>query len=188
MVKVVSDFEILKGMTKYIQNPVLKYFVNNFLEDLVPPYFQEVPASSSGKYHPAYCLGDGGLVRHTIATVKLAMHICNLDQTKKDLMNLPGGLTSSIDRIIAACILHDTFKQGNGITRHSVKDHEIIAANEIRKADPRAEAVAALVESHMGQWGVVKPTSVEQRIVHLADYLASRKDINIDTDFPTEFR
>ena len=38
------------------------YCVNN-----LPAYFFTVPASSSGKYHPSYALGDGGLVRHTKA-------------------------------------------------------------------------------------------------------------------------
>lgn len=33
------------------------YCVNN-----LPDYFFTVPASSSGKYHPSYALGDGGLV------------------------------------------------------------------------------------------------------------------------------
>ncbi len=44
-----------------------KYCVNN-----LPEYFFTVPASSSGKYHPSYALGDGGLVRHTKAAVTIA--------------------------------------------------------------------------------------------------------------------
>ena len=39
--------------------------------EMMPDYFYEIPASSSGKYHPAFSLGDGGLVRH----VKVAMRI-----------------------------------------------------------------------------------------------------------------
>ena len=34
--------------------------------------FFHAPASSTGKYHPDYALGDGGLYRHTRAAVKIA--------------------------------------------------------------------------------------------------------------------
>ena len=39
----------------------------------LPDYFFEIPASSTGKYHPSYALGTGGLVRHT----KAAVLFCN---------------------------------------------------------------------------------------------------------------
>ena len=34
-----------------------------FLINKLPDYFFEIPASSTGKYHPEFTLGDGGLVR-----------------------------------------------------------------------------------------------------------------------------
>ena len=37
--------------------------------EMIPDYFYEIPASSTGKYHPDFSLGEGGLVRH----VKVAM-------------------------------------------------------------------------------------------------------------------
>lgn len=40
--------------------------------DNAPDYFFEMPASSTGKYHPEYTLGEGGLVRHTKAAVAIA--------------------------------------------------------------------------------------------------------------------
>ena len=49
----------------------LKVFATWCLNQL-PDYFYEVAASSTGKYHPSYALGDGGLVRHTIAAVRIA--------------------------------------------------------------------------------------------------------------------
>ena len=39
--------------------------------DLLPDYFYTMPASTSGKYHPHFSLGDGGLVRH----IKVACRI-----------------------------------------------------------------------------------------------------------------
>ena len=41
--------------------------------DMLPDYFYEIPASSTGKYHPSFSLGKGGLVRH----VKVATRIAN---------------------------------------------------------------------------------------------------------------
>ena len=38
----------------------LEIIVNN-----LPDYFFLVPASSTGKYHPSFSLGDGGLLRHS---------------------------------------------------------------------------------------------------------------------------
>ena len=43
----------------------------------LPDYFFEVPASSTGKYHPKYALGEGGLVRHTKAAVRIAYELLN---------------------------------------------------------------------------------------------------------------
>ena len=41
----------------------------------VPDYFWTVAASSSGKYHPACDLGDGGLVRHSIMVCHVALDL-----------------------------------------------------------------------------------------------------------------
>ena len=53
--------------------------------------------------------------------------------------------------------------------------------------DDDLEDIARLIETHMGQWNtdkrediiLPKPKSELGKIVHLADYLASRKDIDI---------
>ena len=69
-------------------------------------------------------------------------------------------------------------------------------ANVIRSFDGKylnhdeIEFVASCIESHMGQWNVdrrsgevlEKPTSNYQHFVHLADYLASRKDFTMAFD------
>lgn len=55
----------------YIRNE--KYRDNiKILVNLLPDYFFEVAASSTGKYHPSFSLGEGGLVRHTKVAVKIA--------------------------------------------------------------------------------------------------------------------
>ena len=37
----------------------------------IPEYWYHVGASSTGKYHPEYSLGEGGLMRHTVALVRI---------------------------------------------------------------------------------------------------------------------
>ena len=41
----------------------------------IPDYFFHIAASSTGKYHPQYALGDGGLIRHTKAAVRMAIEL-----------------------------------------------------------------------------------------------------------------
>ena len=60
----------------------LKYINNDsyrndamYLLDALPDYFYEIPAASTGKYHPQYAQGDGGLVRHTKAAVRMAYEL-----------------------------------------------------------------------------------------------------------------
>ena len=47
-----------------IQDENLRAFATELIAN-ADDYFFTVPASSSGKYHPPFDLGDGGLVRHT---------------------------------------------------------------------------------------------------------------------------
>ena len=66
-----------------------------------------------------------------------------------------------------------------------------MAANNIRKMtglpNDEIELIATTIESHMGQWNVDRrsktvlptPENKYQKLVHLADYLASRKDIEV---------
>lgn len=167
----------------YIKDNDLTLFVEYFLNNVVPDYFYRVAASSTGKYHPAYTLGEGGLVRHTKAAVRLAESLLSLEQYKL----LPH------DEIIAALILHDTFKHGIADDGNTVFTHPNIAADQVVKSAPRhlysqAEKIANLIRSHMGQWTtnkysveiLNKPISDAEKFVHLCDYLASRKSITVE--------
>ena len=51
------------------ENEDIKQFCKVLVDNL-PLYWWEVPASSTGKYHPSYALGDGGLMRHSISVVR----------------------------------------------------------------------------------------------------------------------
>lgn len=150
------------------------------LLDGAPEYFWHVAASSSGKYHPAYALGEGGLVRHVKAAVKFANHLFVISNfTDKEQ-----------DYIISALLLHDILKHGkDGDEGHTVFEHPILAADYIREnaTGEYADVVSSLVSTHMGQWTTSKYSSVVlqapvtelQKFVHECDYLASRKDIEV---------
>ena len=66
--------EVFEYELSFIKNLQIKEFTIKALE-ILPDYFFEVAASSSGKYHPSYALGKGGLVRHTKAAVRIAIEL-----------------------------------------------------------------------------------------------------------------
>jgi 23S rRNA maturation-related 3'-5' exoribonuclease YhaM len=154
----------------------------------VPKYFEEVPASSTGKYHPAYALGKGGLYRHVQAALKIAVELFPIYEFPP----------LSKDIILAALMLHDCWKQGDldtypdsKLTKvHTVHEHPMIAGKKIRASslpETISQMIALAVESHMGQWrtnqysAVVLPAPETeiQKFVHLCDYLASRRSLEV---------
>ena len=161
-----------------IYNKELRVLAKDLINGL-PDYFFEIPASSSGKYHPAYTLGEGGLIRHTKAAIKIAVSLLSLEQNKE--------LKQYSDHIIIALLVHDGFKQGIEQQNRTVNDHPWLAANYVRNFDYKNKndlsIIAALIESHMGEWhyGVLpKPQTEVQKFVHMCDYLASRKFLEVN--------
>ena len=61
----------------YIKDENIKEFAKRIIED-ADEYFFTVPASSSGKYHPDFARGEGGLVRHTKAVVFFTAEFCHI--------------------------------------------------------------------------------------------------------------
>lgn len=179
--------EIFAKELNYIKTDKIRDLVRIGLENL-PDYFYTMPASTTGKYHPSYALGTGGLVRHTKAAALFCYYICGLEQTQKDFNQMER------DCMIAGIILHDGHKEGNKGSSYTVFEHPQICADWIRNDnifadfDPKYRGlIASVIESHMGQWNtstrsklvLSKPTTPYQKIVHLCDYLASRKDIEV---------
>lgn len=143
--------------------------------------FYKAGASSTGKYHPDYAAGEGGLYRHTIAAVKIAKSLFTIhDFDEKDR-----------SYIIAALILHDSCKHGKDWeNKYSKHEHPDLAKELILEHATDSEfktIVGDMVERHMGQWTtckwsktvLVEPCTDAEKFVHLCDYLASRKFIDI---------
>lgn len=157
----------------------------------LPEYFWTAPASSSGKYHPSYALGDGGLFRHTLAACKIAIDLFPI----YDFSNIEQ------DRILVALLLHDGFKQGRDASGgHTMFEHPMLMhdylvdkyvyGHPVNEFTHNIYMVADMIGRHMGQWiksdysSVVlqQPLSSAEKFVHLCDYLASRKDIEVKLD------
>ena len=206
-----------------IQHEDIRLLVRAVL-DAAPACFWSMPAATTGKYHPAISLGEGGLVRHTRAVVRIACHLLDMQGI------YPEERQYSI--ALAACILHDCCKKWDAekytAFAHPRRAAELIAtqANILWPADmaalppachgvasersetqsratagellehperayaataPAVRCIMAAVESHMGRWNfntrtgeeLPRPLTPMQRLVHTADFLASRKDITL---------
>lgn len=172
---------------KYIKSKELRKDLR-YLVNLLPEYFFEIPASSTGKYHPTYAQGEGGLLRHTKAAVRIAWElmqdegICKFSSQEQDL-------------IIMALVLHDGLKAGNPKEQYTRFDHPLLISNLIMKEQENLSLktddiriLCSMIESHMGPWNInpktkkevlPKPKNAMQRFVHMCDYLASRKVIEL---------
>lgn len=157
---------------------------------LVPDYFFEVPAASSGKFHSVLECGFGGLVYHTRSVAKIANYLVNLQQYKTKLNEVEK------DCVICAALLHDCLKHDwENKTGFSVHQHPALAADFV-KTDNRLDGIVDdeiraiigdAVASHSGEWTTSKrskvvlpsPQNLAQELVHLSDYIASRSDIHI---------
>ena len=173
-----------------IVNDDIREFAKVLVEGL-PSYIWEVGASSTGKYHPAYSLGQGGLMRHQIAVVRFLNYFFELEQYNTQFTS------REMDLMRVAGLIHDGRKSGEQAdyqkSKYTKFDHPIQMANVIRSYDGKylnhdeLEFIAHCIESHMGQWNTDRKSSVVlekpkdgyQFFVHLADYLASRKDLTM---------
>ena len=124
-------------------------------------------ASSTGKYHPKFANTDFGLSKHTKAVVRFVRVICaafpELDE----------------DTMIIAAIAHDMFKYATDDDKYTSKYHAKDAGMALHQAGLKDEA--RLVYAHMGNFDkdAAKPEEFDEKCLHLADFLASQKFIDI---------
>ena len=171
----------------YIKDPNIKESAK-ILAKLLPDYFWHVEASSTGKYHPTFSLGEGGLVRHSKAVVRIAYELLNLEMMKEKYTE------EERDLLIFACMFHDGLKLGNPEEKYTRFDHPILMANfikdnksKLKLNDHQIDIITSSIETHMGEWVndyngnkiLSKPRTKYQRFVHMCDYLASRKFLDI---------
>lgn len=188
----INRLQVFQTELNYIHNQTIRRFAETAIQ-LLPDYFFEVSSSSTGKYHPAYALGVGGLVRHTKAACKFAdellrleMYAAHYSQDERDLM-------------IVALLLHDGWKHGPEAQagKYTVAEHPTVCAGWIKNTDALTSILPAeqidflcgCVASHMGEFCtdyrtkkqiLPKPKTAAQKFVHQCDLLASRRWLIVD--------
>lgn len=177
----------------YINDNSIKNFTTQVLLKL-PDYFWIVGASSTGKYHPKFSLGESGLIRHTKVAVTIAMDLLQLE-----MMNSYSDLEKDI--VISSLLLHDGLKHGFDGGKYTVAEHPLLIAEFVADSEfnnmisnPTLQLIIGCLRSHMGEWTqdyktkreiLPKPKGKLQNFVHLCDYLSSRKyfeDFNFDVN------
>ena len=158
------------------------------LVSLLPDYFFKVAASSTGKYHPEFTLNEAGLVRHSKAAFRIGYELLN-NNTIGNVFN-----DEEKDLMLCGILVHDGLKHGLVESKYTVFEHPILMADFIRENkdkltwnDNQINFIASIIETHMGEWTVdykgnevlKKPSNKYQKFVHMCDFLASRKFLDI---------
>ena len=174
----------------YIKDKSYRKALLNII-NMLPEYFFHEAASSTGKYHPDYALGEGGLLRHSKAAMRIGYELLEnpsigdkYTSREKDLM-------------LMSLLVHDGLKRGIEGEKHTRFDHPIIMANfivdnykEIGLSEEDAKFMGDVIKTHMGPWTtdyngneiLEKPKTKYQNFVHMCDYLASRKCLLVPFD------
>lgn len=182
-----NKIETFQTEYKYIKN---KKYVENIQKiiSMLPDYFFEVPASSTGKYHPSFSLGEGGLVRHTKAAVRIAYELLENNSVSSIFKS------EEKDLMICALLVHDGLKSGLVKSEYTVADHPLQVSkyivdhkDELTLTENEIKFLCNVIESHMGEWNkdykgneiLPVPINKYQKFVHMCDFLSSKKFLDI---------
>lgn len=180
-----KNIDYFKEEINYIKNDVYRSDFKKLI-NLLPEYFFVVPASSTGKYHPLFARGEGGLYRHTKAVAKITMEMLEIEDRFTD---------DDKDILVMAAVMHDGFKYGVLKEKYTRFDHPLIASSVIMKNSKKMKMdmdklrqLCRIIESHMGKYNkdykgvevLPLPRNELERFLHRCDYMASRKFININ--------
>ena len=179
-------YEDLKPELNLIKRDVIRNWTEATLKN-VPEYFWKAQASSTGKYHPACTIKEGGLITHVKRVVYLANRLCE------------GWGLFELDRdvVIAACILHDIAKTSRitgsyqDFVNHPLNAHKYYALGCELNKEPSNTTIRLIdeaVRNHMGRWtpDCIKKDIVDYSLVELvvytSDYLAATKTLATPED------
>lgn len=171
--------ELLSYEVAQIDDYDIREFVKMTLDN-VDPIHRIKPASSTGKYHPKYASGEGGLIRHIKVVV----------QNVIELIRATPAVESEKDELIAAAILHDMWKYPEG------RDHEFTAFDHPALGgqwckDHGFDTIGRLIAAHQGIWTTSRqmpgfeneqPRKFDEWVLHYSDLMASRAYLACDFD------
>lgn len=130
--------------------------------------------SPAGRSHH-HCY-PGGYVEHVVSTARIALAMCDsVEKVYHGKINR--------DLVLAAVLLHDVFKTVTYVERKNggydstrladFLDHLSLATVELVRKDFPLELIH-VVSSHHGDYGPIKPRTIEALVCHLADFADSR--------------
>ncbi len=167
LVKKIHDKTLRQRTIDLLENPTFE--VNGKTYSAIP--LRTAPAGKS--HHHAY---PGGYMEHVISSTKMALAMCDsVEEVYHGKVNR--------DHVVAGMLLHDIFKPAtyskleNGFYGSTpladYMDHLSIATAELVRRNFPIELVH-IVSAHHGEYGPIRPKTVEALICHLADFADSR--------------
>ena len=196
-----TQLKFMRPVLEIFENDDIKKFAVEVLKDM-PDYIWEVGASSTAKYHPSYTIGTLGLMKHQIAVARMVNFFFELEQyqnrfdsRQRDLIKLAG-------------LTHDGRKSGSQEdyekSKYTKFDHPLLMAKVYMSykdkgflPEEELRYLASIIGKHMGQWNtdkkstvtLPKPNDEASELLHLADYIVSRKCLTMafdDFEIPQE--
>lgn len=191
-----ADKSRMLAVIDNISDEGIKMFAKTCL-NIIPDYVFDIPASADCTERPASDIADGGLQRHLINTANVV----------SILMEPIYGIIESAqkqhetDMMIVAALFHDFLKFGwqeDYETYHvELFDHPRLAAEALRcikgiVPDNVVAFITNCIETHMGSRNTNPddpnaiplpiPDTECKRLVHIADYVATRNNIAFIND------
>lgn len=149
----------------------------------IPEYFWEVPATGSGRYHNPFARRRHGLWVH-VKMVYTAYERMVDSFVQQDRIT-----EREADCGRAAVLLHDMLKYGHAYESGdgTESNHDVLAAHWLRHNTDVPEEVVDCVEAHNGAWyDGTAPSSELQQLVHMADMVASTKNVTCGVYEPAD--
>lgn len=177
------------------------------LVDEAPTYFWTESASATNKFHPDHDQGEGGLARHSLMVYRWLKSL--LEANDQDMGEfVPGMVLASL---FHDCCKRGL--PGKENLEHTLFEHPLLSAKFVldkseeflknnkefiestsddEESFKHDIAVAiSCIQTHMGKWNtskhsevvLPKPSTPMQYMVHLADYISSRKFTKFDYEF-----
>lgn len=170
----------IKALAGKIRNKNLREKVIELLEnptfEINGKKFSGLPldVSPAGlSHHHCY---PGGYIEHVVSTANLASAMCNsVEKVYHGKMNR--------DLVMAGVLLHDIFKpvtyavdENGGYSSTRLADYldhlSLVISELVRRGFPLE--LVHVVSSHHGNYGPIRPHTIEALICHLADLMDSR--------------
>ena len=163
----IRDKELRRKVVELLENPVFE--VDGKIYRGLP-----IDVSPAGlSHHHCY---PGGYVEHVASTANLALALCNsVEKVYHGKVNR--------DLVLAGVLLHDIFKPltytvnedgSYGTTGLAdYMDHLSIVISELVRREFPLELIH-VVSAHHGEYGPIRPHTIEALICHLADLMDSR--------------